>query len=125
MNWGMKMTDERKPDEGLEALFDLARADAAAPSDALLSAIMSDAVAVQAERAAPVTPEKQRSGWRKLLAALGGWPSVTGLAAATLTGIWIGVSPPEAIDTLTASLIGSELSDSDVLYGFDILLAEG
>lgn len=122
----MKMTDERKHDEGLDALFGLARDSAEPPSDALMAAVLADADAVRADRFAPAaTDAPKQTVWARLLAAIGGWPSVAGLAAATLTGVWIGVSPPEAIDTLTTSLIGGDLSDSDVLYGFDILLAEG
>jgi len=129
MNWGTKMTDERKTDVGLDALFALARDGGdKAPSDALMSAILADADRVQADAfaatTAPAIPPK-RAPLQKLLAALGGWPSVAGLAAATAAGVVRGVSPPEALDTLTASLLGSDLSDTDVLYGFDILLAEG
>jgi len=124
MNWGMKMTDDHKQDGGLDALFDLARDTTPAPSDRLIAAVLADADdTLVVPELAPVQP--RRPFFAQLLAAIGGWPSAAGLAAATLTGIWIGVSPPAAVDTLTAGLISSNLADADVLYGFDVLLAEG
>ncbi len=75
------------------------------PGDDLAARIVADAAAQMPRRAARPAP---RFG-AVLLAALGGWAAVGGLAAATVAGIWIGVSPPAAVDGL---LGGEELTVS-------------
>jgi hypothetical protein len=103
------MTMTNPNDDMLDDLFaQVARVDVQ-PSDALLARVLADADDVQAafqpEQAA--TP----SGlWTRLLDALGGWPAVSGLAAATVAGVWIGVAPPTSVQDLTASMMGDEVS---------------
>jgi hypothetical protein len=100
--------------DALETLFAEARATRPdAVPDGLMSSITAAAAAEQALRATP-TPgpaaaNRNRSPLGLLLAALGGWPAVGGLVAASCTGLWIGVAGPEALlgapglDSLAAS----------------------
>ncbi|HMO70678.1 MAG TPA: hypothetical protein PKC84_03375, partial [Paracoccaceae bacterium] len=82
----MTRPDDHTDDALLGAFFDVARADRAAPGDALMSRVMADAAA-EAGRRAHLAAARQapaaRPGWRAaLLAALGGHGAVAGLAAA-------------------------------------------
>lgn len=104
------MSDDRQTetprDDGLEAFFAAARADAPTPSDDLVARILADADAVHP---APVALAPRRSAspaWRDVLRGIGGWPALAGLATATVAGLWIGVQPPSGLDFL-----GSETYD--------------
>ncbi len=103
----MMMTNQN--DEILEDLFAQAREQDPHPSDALLARVLADADDVQAgmQPALIATPNGL---WGRILDALGGWPAVSGLAAATVAGVWIGVAPPSSVQDLTASLVGDEIS---------------
>ena len=107
------MTDPNN--EMLDDLFAQARSVAPEPSDALLARVLADAV--------PPAPARQQepSLWSRLLDAVGGWPAVSGLAAATVAGIWIGIAPPTSVQDLTSSLMGDEVSVSlfPTDFGFD------
>jgi hypothetical protein len=50
--------------------------------------------------------------WARLFDMLGGWPAVSGLAAATVAGIWVGVAPPASVESITASFLGDAVSVS-------------
>lgn len=76
------------------------------PSDDLMARILADAEAAQV-RAVAVPP---RVGWRNWLAALGGWPALGGMAVAGVTGLWLGVAPPAAVDELVAEMLGETVS---------------
>lgn len=116
------MTDNRDLDQ-LDALFGEARADAAqdlAPSDDLMARLLSDAANEMPRRMGEVSGAADGQGLvARILAGLGGWAAVSGLAAATVAGVWIGVAPPDAID---AVLSGGEVSVSILpdLGGFDL-----
>jgi hypothetical protein len=103
----MMMTNPN--DDMLDDLFAQARGLDAQPSDALMARILTDAdnvqTAMQPEQAAVAS-----GPWTRFLDALGGWPAVSGLAAATVAGIWIGVAPPSSVQDLTASLMGDEVT---------------
>lgn len=101
----------RPNDDFLDALFAQARDEEVQPDDALLARVLADADEVQAgfasvQTAHPVTG----SFWARLLDGLGGWPAVSGLAAATVAGIWIGVAPPASVADVTATFFGEELT---------------
>lgn len=88
--------------------------------DDLMAAVLRDAVDVQrAERMAP-----QLGLWDTILNVVGGWPGVSGLAAAGITGIWIGVAPPIGLEFVAADLFGStqdvDLFGGDTLSQFDV-----
>lgn len=92
-------------DDDLDGLFAEARADSPAPSPALMARILADAAAVQPRpAAAPPRRAVPRFGLGAVLAALGGFGSLAGLASAAVAGLWIGLAPPAAVDDLAASL---------------------
>ncbi|MEM9432761.1 MAG: hypothetical protein AAGA12_02470 [Pseudomonadota bacterium] len=65
--------------------------------DALTARILADAAAVQPSR--PVTPERETPTlFAGILATLGGWPAMGGLATAALTGIYVGFADPTLIN---------------------------
>ena len=101
------MTEQN--DDFLDDLFATARKPAAAPSNDLMARVMADARATQAGFAAPAQTEPTGL-MARMLDVLGGWPTVSGLAAATVAGVWIGVAPPQSVSDLTASLLGDEVS---------------
>lgn len=124
------MTDRRDLTETeLDALFDAARDTAPAPSTDLMARIMADADAVteaEAQARAADRPASRNGGLRRLLAAIGGWPSVAGLAAAGVFGVAIGLTAPAAIDTASGGLIAAPAYDvADFGRGYGMLAEEG
>lgn len=87
----MTMTDRN--DAFLEGLFETARNVDAPVSSDLLARVLQDA-------------ERPPSVWQAFLQVIGGWPTMGGLVAAGVAGLWIGVAPPTGLATLTAELIG-------------------
>lgn len=115
------MTDPK--DDMLDDLFAEARVVSPEVSDDLMTRVLADAAASQ--RIEPPRPEVQGGAWGRLLDMIGGWPAASGLAAATIAGVWIGIAPPAAVEELTAGLLGdtvtiSLVADSDLfdLGGF-------
>jgi hypothetical protein len=86
------MAMRENPDhDGLEALFAEARRER--PPGALVARVLADAEAVQ--------PGRARAGiGAAVLRAIGGWPSVAGLAAASAAGLVIGFAAPDAVPLL-------------------------
>jgi hypothetical protein len=119
MNWGMTMTTD---DKMLDVAFTLARTPDVAPSDALMDRIMLDADSVLAGSAPVITRRKQSLG-AMLLDVIGGWPTFSGLAAATVAGFWIGVAPPVALSDLSAGIWGATIEvplfENDVYAGLE------
>ena len=120
----MKMTKD--DDTDLNAVFAQMRAEPVVVREGLLDRIMMDADAVLADQSNPasvgkVTP-RPRFG-AMVLDAIGGWPSFGGLAAATVAGVWIGVSPPEALSGLSASILGTTIEvpllENDAIFGLE------
>jgi hypothetical protein len=115
------MTMTNPNDDMLDDLFAQARAVKTAPSDDLMARVLEDADAVQPKLAVMSAP--QVGLWARLMDAIGGWPAVSGLAAATVAGVWVGVAPPASVEDLTASFIGDEVSIS--LFSNDLLFDAG
>jgi len=115
----MTMTNDRDTDM-LDAAFAAARTSAPAPSDDLLNRIMMDADAVLNNAERMRTPPRIRPSWREMLFdAIGGWPSLGGLAAATVAGLWIGISPPAVLGDYSVLLSGETIEVP--VWGTDIL----
>lgn len=127
------MTDGKKDDlfpaVALEALFNEARGaqDLRLPED-LTARILADAEQAASGREAPPRAPRRRAGWGAFLASIGGIPALAGLAAATVAGIWIGVTPPDAVQNGMQAFMGTASSeelfelyvvDSADGYGFD------
>jgi len=127
----------------LEDLFQSARPgamdslpDATSADDAFLARMMENAFDAQDEIfgfssdvvSRRVPPRK--SLFAVFLEAIGGWPSMSGMAVATLAGLWIGTVQPAALTNL--SPLAQADSDSIALAeafgfvsGFDSLQEEG
>ena len=103
----------------LDALFDEAKSQTAEPSDALMSRVLADAAHFQPQ-AAPVERQKQ-SLWARLFNDLGGWPALSGVAAAGVAGLWFGLAPPDAFDGWVGEVMGSTTS---VSFGYDLAMFE-
>ncbi|MGR3571983.1 hypothetical protein [Brevirhabdus sp.] len=133
------MADPDHDDIMLERLLDAARDAPPDPGADLMARVLADArrlqprpaeggqMAVHAGRGGATVGARARGRLRDFLGTLGGWPAVAGLGAVALTGLWLGVSPPAALDQASAPYFSTVelLADDDVLYGFDVLLAEG
>jgi hypothetical protein len=123
----MAMAEMR--DDELELFFEAGRAAAPAPSAALLERVLADAQAHQSPRAPGRTPPAAagRRAWAGLLAALGGWPAVAGLASVMVAGIWLGYAAPDGLDGLSAALWPARdgYDVVDMVPSFDGLLGEG
>ncbi len=91
-------------------------------SDRLMDRIMMDADMVLAEAAPEVVRTRQGFG-AMMLDVIGGWTSFSGLAAATVAGLWIGVAPPEVFSDLTSGYWGTTIEvpllESDVFAGLE------
>ncbi|MGR3616541.1 MAG: hypothetical protein ACU0BB_10905 [Paracoccaceae bacterium] len=121
------MADTEKAFDELDGLFSQARAQRPVVPDALKKNILSDARTVQDEMSG-VSQDTARSGlFEQIKAALGGWPSLGGLVAASLVGVWIGVAPPDFL-TENESLLTEATQDLDLFDSFaleSMLLEEG
>ncbi|WP_434288063.1 dihydroorotate dehydrogenase [Celeribacter sp. SCSIO 80788] len=122
------------PERELEALFKEARRETMLPSGGLMERILADAEsmidtreATEAARLAALrAPAKQRHPLVvAMVAALGGWRAVAGLATAGVAGLAIGLGTPTAVTALaTGSYVsGTESYDTATSdYGIDALL---
>ena len=97
-----------KRDERLEEFFAEARALRPVPSEELMARLMADAERDWPRPAGP--PAAAHGSWRDWITALGGWPAMGGLVAATVTGVWIGAAPPTGLSGLVPSLWGEGVS---------------
>lgn len=113
---------DRKDDMGLDAFFAAAKHEQAVPSGDLMARVQAQALAEMPRAGLQAQP----GGWRQLLAALGGWPAVAGLAAACVTGVWIGAAAPDALGTVWSGTEASlDTIGLDPVSGFDLALLEG
>lgn len=98
---------EDRNDEALDALFAQARRDR--PPAGLVARVLADAGAVQ--------PGRRRTGpFAAVVAALGGWPSAAGLAAASVAGLFIGYAAPEAVSFAGSGASAYDLIDLAPVY---------
>ncbi|QXT40957.1 mechanosensitive ion channel family protein [Gymnodinialimonas ceratoperidinii] len=97
----------------LDAL--LAQAGSDGPSPDLMARVLADAEAVQAARAAAqavpsaaTDPAPANRSWLEiLLGALGGWSAISGITAAGVMGLAVGLYSP---DTISGLISGAGLS---------------
>lgn len=93
----------------------------------LAARVLADAQMVQLHPR--VSPLSRPSIWAQAMDMLGGWPAVSGLAAATCAGFWIGVSPPQSVPDAGALLLGVQAiefeDETAELSGFGWDLDEG
>ena len=124
------MTHRQDSDALLETYLRAARDHPEPPGADLLARVLADAETAQAGlaaapcRARQTTRQTTRQTMRRatrpdlagILRAIGGWPAATGLSAATLAGLWIGVAAPEGLAAKAGGLMGG----GDSLYVFDL-----
>ncbi len=123
--------NQRDGFDDLDTLFAEARATRSEVPDRLMQAILADAATEQAQWQPESVPERASRGPIALfIAALGGWPAVGGLVAASCTGLWFGINAPDlmldAPGLQALAMTGSETSDYEVYETFDLatVLAE-
>ena len=111
----MNMADKSMTDHDLDALLAAAAKDAAqVPSGDLMARVLADAEAMQPQPAGLAAgPAPRRGMLAGIVSALGGWPSLGGLAAATVAGLWIGFS---ATPTLAPDGLAGLVSDETTQY---------
>jgi hypothetical protein len=119
----MMMHDESEIKE-LDDLLEAAARDRDVPPG------LTARVLVDAERAPPRQlvrrkPERRRS----ILAALGGWQAMGGLALASCAGFWIGINPPAGLPDAGGLMLDQQVEVSleimDDTSGFGWDLEEG
>ncbi len=84
------------------------------PSAALTARILRDAATHQPQAAQPVVPE--RGLFATLAAVFGGWPTLGGLATATLAGLYIGFAQPD----LLGQTLDQPLDQTDADFVLDL-----
>lgn len=114
------MTDPEKQsneeDARLAPYFEAARGADRDPLDDLMARITADASRTAGELNRLQSAPPYSGVLSGLAAALGGWPAVSGLAAAGLAGVWIGISDPLGVDPfeiIDAYVIGADAFDPD------------
>ncbi|WP_298298961.1 hypothetical protein [uncultured Litoreibacter sp.] len=116
--------DKDLSDAALDAMFDEARTHDPAPSPDLLARIAADAATVQREVEAPAV-EPPRTFFGQVLEVLGGWPTVGGLATATVAGLYIGMAQPGLVGLEAELADGTDFVTSALLPGDDLFFEEG
>lgn len=111
----------------LDDLFAAVRAAAPEPPASLSKRVLADALAQQADVAAPALAQMQRPArggiWAWLRAGFGGGGALAGMVAATLAGFYIGFAAPVEPAFLGAAL-GLEITEIDMMPGLEALLEE-
>lgn len=117
------MTD-RKDETGLDALFAAARDEAPMPSGDFMTRLQAQALAEMPQAGARVA---EPGFFAQLREALGGWKGASGLAAASLVGLWLGISPPAAVSEYWpgASQVSLGEIGLDPASGYDLAWIEG
>lgn len=105
-------------DPELDSFFAAARenADTALPGG-LHARILSDAAEAMPPARSAATPL-----WRRIWDDLGGLPLATGLATATLAGLWIGGASPSMLDTLLYDFAGQTVTLDTYFLDVDSVL---
>jgi len=96
--------------EAVESFFAAAKDSELAPSTDLMARVLADAEALQPVVAAVSAPKQ--NAWAGFMDMIGGWPALSGVAAAGVAGIWLGVAPPTSLEQLTSDMLGTSTSVS-------------
>ncbi len=122
-------------DAQLEAFFEAGREEVPELSDSFMAALLQDAAQVQPQTV-PLAPKRAaRPFWKELVAQIGGWPALAGMATATVAGVWIGFAAPDQLETLSGGvLLAGDYASVDTIYdvqdfapnyfGTDLLIEE-
>ena len=106
------MTKPDLTENELDQLFETARQSVPVPDDAFLARITADAEAFAASAAEPVAAAAPKPWlWSQVAGVFGGWGGMSGLVAATVAGVWIGIAPPsDLLDP--AGLVATSFEDT-------------
>jgi hypothetical protein len=120
------MAETGKHTDDLDLLFAASRRDTESIPTGLSQRILTDADQVQAEFGVAgqrvATHIAPLGWWRQMLAALGGWPTVSGLATACAAGVWIGLAPPSFMPDPAQLVLGAQ-SDIELVETYDLVMA--
>ena len=104
----------------LDDLFADARELDATPSSELMSRVLGSAAQLQPD-VKPLSPTGQGpSLWSQFMDVIGGWPALGGVAAAGVTGLWLGLAPTASMDSFAAELLGDTTAVS-FIQDYDFL----
>ena len=96
----------------LDDMFAQSREQVVPISDELTARVLNDAARLQS------APSVAVPTWRALIEMIGGWPTMGGLVAAGVAGLWIGIAPPTGLTTIASELSGSNVTVD--LWGDDL-----
>ena len=82
-------------DENLDALFKQARG--VEPGPDLMARVLADADRAQEDLLRRPVSAPMRSWWTSSLAAIGGWSAVSGITAAGVMGLAVGLYSPDTV----------------------------
>lgn len=124
----MRKGDDMMKDDDLDALFTEMRQEKPQADAAFLARVLADAADIAADRAGPERRLRARPGpglFSLVADMLGGWRGGLALTASALLGIYVGLTDPAGLDTvsgLVSSLSGEAVSDEAGATLFDLLL---
>ena len=106
----MTIEPDKREMDALDALFAEVAGPKAEPSADLMARVLAHAARMQATAAAGPQPRGGSGFLSPLWAALGGWAGAGGLAAVAAAGVWLGIAPPAALETVTDVFFGSSVT---------------
>jgi len=116
------------PDDGLDDLFATARQAVPAPSAALVERIVDAAQQQSAVYRQPIKQFVALPWWRQLWRDIGGMPSLVGLTAAGIMGVWVGAFSSDIsysyIEMMSMQITGQD-DFLDPFSGLDLTYLEG
>jgi len=116
------------PDDELDDLFATARQAVPAPSAALVERIVDAAQQQSAVYSQPIKQSVALPWWRQLWRDIGGMPSLVGLTAAGIMGVWVGAFSSDIsysyIEMMSMQITGQD-DFLDPFSGLDLTYLEG
>ena len=116
------------PDDELDDLFAAARQAVPAPSAALVERIVDAAQQQSAVYSQPIKQSVALPWWRQLWRDIGGMPSLVGLTAAGIMGVWVGAFSSDIsysyLEMMSMQITGQD-DFLDPFSGLDLTYLEG
>ena len=116
------------PNDELDDLFATARQAVPAPSAALVERIVDAAQQQSAVYSQPIKQSVAMPWWRQLWRDIGGMPSLVGLTAAGIMGVWVGAFSSDIsysyIEMMSMQITGQD-DFLDPFSGLDLTYLEG
>ena len=119
---------DQTPDDELGDLFAAARQAVPAPSAALVERIVDASQQQSVLQNQPVKQSYALPWWRQLWRDIGGMPSLVGLTAAGIMGVWVGAFSSDIsysyIEMMSVQITGQD-DFLDPFSGLDLTYLEG